>query len=152
MALLDAVKIDYYGTLSPVNQVANIAAPDSRLLTVKPWDKSMLKVIEKSILESNLGLTPVIDGDIVRIPIPPLTEERRREFAKQVRQRGEDSKISVRNARRDANEMIKEGVKDKALSEDDEKRGLKMTQEATDQAISEIDKLLEHKESEIMVV
>ena len=152
VSLLDGVKIDYYGTFSPIAQVASIACPDPRSLVVKPWDKAMLKPIEKAIQEANLGLSPQIDSDIVRIPIPALTEERRREFVKQSKQRGEDAKVAVRNARRDANEMFKDAVKEKSLSEDDEKKGLKTTQELTDQAISDIDKLLAHKEAEIMVV
>src|SRR3989338_1401276 len=121
-------------------------------LVVKPWDKGMLKPIEKAIQEANLGLMPQIDSDIIRVPIPSLTEERRREFVKQAKQRGEDAKIAVRNARRDANELLKEAVKEKSLSEDDEKKGLKTTQEFTDQTIGDIDKLLAHKEAEIMLV
>lgn len=152
VSLLDGVKIDFYGAFSPINQVASVACPDPRCLVVKPWDKAMLKPIEKAIGEANLGLVPMIDSDIVRVPIPSLTEERRKEFVKQARQRGEDAKIAVRNARRDANEMFKDAVKEKSLSEDDEKRGLKITQDLTDQAISDIDKLLSHKEAEIMVV
>lgn len=151
-SLLDGVRIDYYGTPSPIAQVATVTIPDPRSLMIKPWDKGMLKPIEKAIQESNLGLTPMIDSDVVRVPIPSLTEERRKEFVKQARQRGEDAKIAARNARRDANEMFKEALKDSGMSEDDEKRGLKITQDLTDHTIAEIDKLLQHKEAEIMTV
>lgn len=152
VSLLDGVRVDFYGTLSPINQIATVGCPDSRSLSVKPWDKAMLKPIEKAIQEANLGLMPMIDSDIVRVPVPALTEERRKEFVKQSKQRGEDAKVAVRNARRDANEMFKDALKESSISEDDEKKGLKTTQELTDHAITEIDKLLTHKEAEIMVV
>ncbi len=152
VSLLDGVRVDYYGTLSPVSQVATVLTPDPRMLAVKPWEKAMLKPIEKAILEANLGLVPVIDGDLVRIPMPALTEERRREFVKQAKQKCEDSKIAVRNARRDANEMLKSATKEGSMTEDDEKRALKITQDLTDQTISELDKLLTNKEAEIMTV
>ena len=146
-SLLDGVKIDYYGTMSPLAQVASVLTPDARMLVVKPWEKALLKPIEKAILEANLGLVPIIDADLVRIPMPALTEERRREFVKQARQKCEDAKIAVRNARRDANEMLKSGT-----TEDDEKRALKITQDLTAQTISDLDKLLAQKEVEIMTV
>ncbi|MBH1989172.1 MAG: ribosome recycling factor [Myxococcaceae bacterium] len=152
VSLLEGVRIDYYGSLSPIAQVASISASDSRTLVVRPWDKGMLKPIEKAIQEANLGLVPVTDSEQVRVPIPTLTEERRKEFVKQARQRAEDAKIGVRNARRDANDLFKDAVKRGDLSEDDEKKGLKTTQEITDQSIAEIDKILSHKEAEIMVV
>lgn len=152
VSLLDGVRVDYYGSISPISQVATVGSPDSRSLVVKPWDKAMLKPIEKAIQEANLGLVPMIDSDLVRVPVPALTEERRKEFVKQARTRGEDAKVAVRNARRDANELFKDAVKESGLSEDDEKKGLKTTQELTDHAIAEIDKLLVHKEAEIMVV
>lgn len=152
VSLLDGVRVDFYGALSPISQVASVGSPDPRSLVVKPWDKAMLKPIEKAIQEANLGLVPMIDSDIVRVPVPALTEERRKEFVKQAKQRGEDAKIAVRNARRDANELFKHALKDSSMSEDDEKKGLKTTQELTDHAIAEIDKLLAHKEAEIMVV
>ena len=152
VSLLDGVKVDYYGAVSPLSQVASIGTPDSRTLSVKPWDKNMLKSIEKAIQEANLGLFPVVDSDLVRIPVPPLTEERRKEFVKQARSKCEDAKIAVRNARRDANEMFKSATKDKAISEDDEKRGLKVVQDSTDHTIAELDKLVAHKEVEIMTV
>ncbi|MES2503684.1 MAG: ribosome recycling factor [Myxococcota bacterium] len=152
VSLLDGVRVDYYGTPSPIGQVATVSCPDARSLMVKPWDKGMLKPIEKAISEANLGLNPMVDSDVVRVPVPSLTEERRREFAKQAKQRCEDAKVAVRNARRDANEMFKDAVKESTMSEDDEKRGLKVTQDLTDQTIAEIDKLLQHKEAEIMTV
>jgi ribosome recycling factor len=152
VSLLDSVRVDYYGSISPIGQVANITIPDSRLLVVKPWDKSMTKAIEKAINEANLGLNASTDSDMVRVPVPPLTEERRREFVKQARQRSEDAKIAVRNARRDANEMMKDATKDGSMSEDDEKQGLKQVQDLTDMFTRDIDKLVEHKEAEIMTV
>ncbi len=150
VSLLDTVRVDYYGTPTPLNQVANITVPDARLLMIKPWEKGTLKLIEKAILDANIGVTPTNDGDVIRVAIPPLTEERRREFVKQARGRGEDAKVAVRNVRRDTNEMLKDATKEGSLSEDEEKRSLKTVQDMTDQAISEIDKLLAHKESEIM--
>lgn len=152
VSLLDSVRVDYYGAISPLSQIANITIPDPKMLVVKPWDKSMLKAVEKAILEANLGLNASTDGDIVRVPVPALTEERRREFVKQAKQRAEDAKIAIRNARRDANEMMKDASKDGTISEDDEKQGLKHVQELTDQFIKEVDKLVEHKEAEIMTV
>jgi len=152
VSLLDSVRVDYYGNISPIAQVANVTVPDPKLLVVKPWDKGMTKVIEKAIMEANLGLTASTDGDIVRVPIPPLTEERRREFVKQARTRAEDAKVAVRNARRDANEMMKDATKDGSMSEDDEKQGLKQVQDLTDLFTREVDKLVEHKEAEIMTV
>lgn len=152
VSLLDGVKVDYYGAISPLNQIAQLATPDARMLSVKPWDKGMLKPIEKAIMEANLGLVPVVDGDLVRIPMPPLTEERRREFVKQAKQKCEDAKVAVRNARRDANEMLKSATKEGAISEDEEKRGLKVIQDLTDHTIVDLDKLVAHKEVEIMTV
>ncbi len=152
ISLLDGVRVDYYGTPSPISQVATVTIPDPRSLMIKPWDKGMLKAIEKGIQEANLGLNPVVDSDVVRVPVPALTEERRKEFVKQAKQRGEDAKVAARNARRDANEMLKDALKDSSISEDDEKRGLKVTQDLTDHTITEIDKLLQHKEAEIMTV
>jgi ribosome recycling factor len=151
-SLLDGVKVDYYGTPSAINQIANVATPDSRTLSVKPWDKNMLKPIEKAIQEANLGLNPVVDGDMVRIPVPQLTEERRKEFVKQAKQRCEDAKISARNARRDANELLKEATKEGGITEDEEKRALKVVQDLTDGTIAELEKIVEHKEAEIMTV
>lgn len=152
VSLLDSVKIDYYGTPTPLAQVSNLTIADARTLVVKPWERGLQKVIEKAILEANLGLTASIDGDIVRVPVPSLTEERRREFCKQAKGRAEEAKLAVRNARRDANEMLKIATKDGAISEDDEKRGLKSVQDATDSAITLIDELVAKKEEDIMTV
>jgi ribosome recycling factor len=152
VSLLDPVKVDYYGAMSPLSQISNITIPDPKLLVVKPWDKGMTKAIEKAIMEANLGLNAMTDGDIVRVPVPALTEERRREFVKQAKQRAEDAKIAVRNSRRDANEMLKDATKEGSISEDDEKQGLKQVQDLTDLFIREVDKIVEHKEAEIMTV
>lgn len=152
ISLLDPVRVDYYGTPTPVSQVASVSIPDARMLVIKPWEKPLLKVIEKAIMDANLGITPTNDGDVIRVSMPPLTEERRKEFVKQARARGEEAKVSVRNARRDANEMLKDAKAEGSIAEDEEKRGLKSVQDATDHAISEIDKLLAHKESDIMTV
>ncbi len=151
-SLLESIKIDYYGTPTPLAQVANITTPDPRTLTVKPWEKGLQKIIEKAILEANLGLTAVTEGDLVRIPVPPLTEERRREFCKQAKVRAEEAKLAIRNSRRDANDMLKSSVKDGDISEDDEKRGLKMVQDATDAAVASVDDLCSKKETEIMTL
>lgn len=151
-SLLETIKVDYYGTPTPLSQVANITTPDARTLTVKPWEKGLQKAIEKAILEANLGLTAVTDGDLVRVPVPPLTEERRKEFCKQARSRGEEAKLAIRNSRRDANDMLKAAVKDGDITEDDEKRGLKMVQDATDAAVASIDEFCTKKEAEIMTV
>lgn len=151
-SLIDSVKIDYYGSPTPIAQVANITTPDARTLTVKPWEKGLQKLIEKAILEANLGLTAITDGDMVRVPVPPLTEERRKEFCKQAKARAEEAKLAIRNARRDANDMLKSSVKDGDISEDEEKRGLKMVQDATDAAVSSVDDLCSKKEAEIMTV
>lgn len=151
-SLLDAVKVDYYGSKSPIAQVAAITVSDPRTLMVKPFEKGQQKNIEKAINEANLGLTAVTDGDIVRIPVPALTEERRKEFVKQAKTRAEEAKLAIRNARRDANEMLKASVKEGDISEDEEKRGLKMVQDATDVAVSSVDELCRKKEEEIMTV
>lgn len=151
-ALLDSVRVSYYGSMTPLNQVANVGVADARLLVVKPWEKGILKDVEKAIVEANLGLTPSNDGEIVRVPIPALSEERRREYVKQTKSKGEDAKVAVRNARRDANEMLKSAMKDGEISEDDEKRGLKHVQDLTDAYVKKVDELLAHKEQEIMEV
>ncbi len=151
-SLLESVKIDYYGTMTPIAQVANITTPDPRTLSVKPWEKGLQKLIEKAILEANLGLTAITDGDMVRVPVPALTEERRREFCKQAKARAEEAKLAIRNSRRDANDMLKSSLKDGDISEDEEKRGLKMIQDATDNAVSSVDDLCSKKEAEIMTL
>lgn len=151
-SLLDGMKVDYYGTPTPLAQVAGVTVPEARTLMIKPWEKPMLKLIEKVIMESNLGLTPNNDGECIRINMPALTEERRKEFVKQARQKCEDGRVSVRNIRRDCNEMIKDAKKDSEINEDDEKRGLKMIQDITDKFIADIELLGQHKEEEIMTV
>lgn len=150
--LLDGVKVDYYGTLTPLSQMASIAIPESRLITVQPWDMSAIKEVEKGILKANIGLTPSSDGKIVRISIPPLTEERRKEIAKNAHQTCEDCKIAVRNIRRDANDTLKSLQKDGDISEDENFKGQKQIQEMTDQYISKIDKIYTGKEKEILEV
>ncbi len=150
--LMDHIQVDYYGNPTPLNQVANITLVDSRTIGVQPWEKKMVAVVEKAIRESDLGLNPATSGDLIRVPMPALTEERRKELTKVVRHEGEDAKVAIRNIRRDANESLKKLVKDKAISEDDERRGQDDTQKLTDKYISEIDKLLAQKESEIMTV
>jgi len=150
--LMDHIQVDYYGNPTPLNQVANVTLVDSRTIGVQPWEKKMVAVVEKAIRESDLGLNPATSGDLIRVPMPALTEERRRELTKVVRHEGEETKIAVRNIRRDANENLKRMVKDKAISEDDERRGQDDTQKLTDKFIAEIDKLLTQKEAEIMTV
>lgn len=152
VSLLDSVKLDYYGTPTPLAQVATLTTSDARTIVVKPWERGLQKQIEKAILEANLGLTASTDGDIIRVPVPTLTEERRKEFCKQAKVRAEEAKLAIRNARRDANEMLKSATKDGDISEDDEKRGLKSVQDATDSSIVHVDELLAKKEEEIMTV
>lgn len=152
VSLLDGVKVDYYGTLTPLNQMASIAVPESRLITIQPWDVSAIKEVEKGILKANLGLTPSSDGKIVRISIPPLTEERRKEIAKNAHQTCEDSKVAVRNIRRDANDTLKTLQKDGEISEDDNFKGQKQIQDMTDQYVARIDKIYSGKEKEILEV
>ena len=150
--LMDQIQVDYYGNLTPLSQVANVTLIDGRTIGVQPWEKKLVAVIEKAIRESDLGLNPATSGDLIRVPMPALTEERRRELTKVVRHEGEESKIAIRNIRRDANEALKKMVKDKAISEDDERRGQDDTQKLTDRFVSEIDKMLVQKEAEIMTV
>ena len=150
--LLDGVKVEYYGNMVPLNQVANVGTPDVRLISVQPWEKSMLGEIEKAILKSDLGLTPSNDGNIIRLPIPKLTEERRHELVKLVKKFGEDTKIAVRNVRRDGNDKIKKMEKDSEVTEDDMRRGLDKSQEITDKFIEKVDEIIEIKDKEIMEV
>jgi ribosome recycling factor len=152
VAILDGLRVDYYGTPTPLHQVASVNAPDPRLITIKPWEKSLIPEIEKLIRSSQLGLNPSSDGEIIRLPMPPLTEERRRDLAKVVKKMAEESKVALRNARRDANEMLKEFLKDKDITEDEEKAGLKKVQEATDAAVTKVDELVTKKEKEIMEI
>ncbi len=150
--ILDQVHVDYYGSLLPIGQVANVTLVDARTISVQPWEKGMGAKIEKAIRESDLGLNPASMGDLIRVPMPALTEERRRELTKVVRNAGEDARIAVRNLRRDANEHAKKMLKDKLIGEDDERRSLDEVQKLTDRVISEIDKLVHGKEAEIMAV
>ncbi len=150
--LLDHVMVDYYGTMTPINQVAQIGVADARTLTVQPWEKNMVAIVEKAIRSSDLGLNPATSGMLIRVPLPPLTEERRRELTKVVRHLGEDAKVAVRNLRRDANEHIKKLTKAKEISEDDESRAEKEIQKLTDNFVVEIDKAVADKEKEVMTV
>ncbi len=150
--LLDHVHVDYYGSMVPLSQVANVTVQDARTLGVQPWEKKMVQVIDKAIRESDLGLNPSTSGDLIRIPMPALSEERRRELSKVARNDAEHAKIAVRNLRRDANEQFKKLLKDKAISEDDERRAQDDIQKLTDRFVGEIDKLLTVKEQEIMTV
>jgi ribosome recycling factor len=150
--ILDSVMVDYYGNPTPINQVANLTLVDARTIGVQPFEKKMAAAIEKAIRDSDLGLNPSAQGDMIRVPTPPLTEERRKEMVKLVKSEGEDAKIAVRNIRRDANEGLKKLVKDKAISEDDERRGTDDIQKLTDKAIADIDKMLAEKEKEVLTV
>ena len=150
-SMLGEIKVDYYGAHSPLTQVSSVSAPDARTLMIKPWDKSMLQVIEKAILASNIGLTPMNDGEVIRLNIPMLTEERRKSLVKQVHQIAEHSKVSIRNARRDANEGVKSLQKD-GLGEDEAKKAEHDIQHLTDSYIAKVDKHVEAKEKEIMTV
>ncbi|HXE22777.1 MAG TPA: ribosome recycling factor [Rhodoferax sp.] len=151
-ALLDSLQIDYYGTLMPINQVANVSLLDSRTISIQPWEKGMGAKIEKAIRESDLGLNPSSMGDLIRVPMPLMSEERRKELTKLVRNEGEGAKIAVRNLRRDGNEAIKKLVKDKLVSEDDQKRAEAEIQKVTDRHVAEIDRLVAAKEQDIMAV
>lgn len=151
-ALLDRVQVEYYGTLTPLNQLASISAPEARLLLIQPWDKNSLKEIERAILKSDLGLTPNSDGSVIRLSIPPLTEERRKDLVRLVRKGAEDRRIGIRNVRRDANEVLRELEKDGSISEDQRHRSEADVQELTDKYIERINELLEAKENEIMEV
>ncbi|MEI6547118.1 MAG: ribosome recycling factor [Burkholderiales bacterium] len=150
--LLDHIQVDYYGSMVPISQVANVTLVDARTIGVSPWEKKMASAIDKAIRESDLGLNPSSSGDLIRVPMPPLSEERRKEMAKLVRTEGEDARVAVRNLRRDANSHLKDLLKAKAASEDDERRAQDDVQKLTDRFIVEIDKLLQAKEQEIMTV
>jgi ribosome recycling factor len=151
-ALLDGVKIDYYGTLTQLNKVASVSTPDVHTIAVQPWEKSIISIIEKAVLQANLGLNPINDGTLIRIPIPPLNEERRRELVKLIKKFGEDGKIAVRNVRRDAIEHLKKADKGEHMPEDERKRGEQEAQKLTDKYIKDIDNHLAVKEKEIMEV
>ena len=150
--ILDHVQVEYYGSMVPLSQVANVSVLDARTLSVQPWEKKMAQVVEKAIRESDLGLNPQSMGELIRVPMPPLTEERRRELTKVVKGEGEDAKVAVRNLRRDANEQLKRLVKDKEISEDEERRSQDDVQKLTDRFVAEVDKLVAQKEAEIMTV
>ena len=150
--LLDVVRVEYYGTHMPINQVATIGVPEPRLLTIQPWDKSAISAVEKAILASGLGLTPSNDGTVIRLPIPQLTEERRKDLVRVVHKLAEEGRVSIRNARRDANEMLKEAEKEGEIPEDDSKKAQKHVQDLTDEYIKKVDEVLKRKEAEIMEV
>lgn len=150
--LLDPVHVDYYGSNVPLQQIANVSTPDARLIQVVPWEANLLPAIEKAILAANLGLTPQNDGKVIRVPIPALNEERRKDMVKQVKKVGEDCKIAIRNSRRDGNEKIKKLEKDKVVSQDEAKKLMDRIQKETDSHISNVDKVIETKEREILTV
>jgi len=150
--ILDQVQVDYYGSMVPISQVANVSLLDARTISVQPWEKGMGAKIEKAIRESDLGLNPASQGDLLRVPMPALTEERRRDLTKVVRHAGEEAKVAVRNLRREANDQLKRLVKDKAISEDDERRGQDEVQRLTDRVVAEIDRLVQAKEADVLAV
>lgn len=151
-AMLDKVMVNYYGTPTPINQLANITVPEARLLIIQPWDKSVIPEIEKAIMKSDLGVTPTNDGNVVRIAIPQLTEERRKELVKVAKKRAEDAKVAVRNIRREANDEIKAKEKEKAISEDEAKKAADDIQKLTDKYVKDIDLIFQAKEKDIMEV
>ena len=150
--LLDQVHVEYYGSMVPISQVANVSLLDARTISVQPWDKGMGAKIDKAIRESDLGLNPASQGDLLRVPMPPLSEERRRDLTKVVRHAGEEAKVAVRNLRRDANEHLKKMLKDKQAAEDEERRAQDEVQKMTDRTVAEIDKLVHAKEAEVLAV
>jgi ribosome recycling factor len=150
--ILDHVMVEYYGSMVPITQVANVTLIDSRTIGVQPWEKPMVSKVEKAIRDGGLGLNPANQGDMIRVPMPPLTEERRRDLTKVVRHEGENAKVAVRNLRRDGNQQLKDWVKDKDISEDDERRGQDMIQKLTDKYVAEIDHMLAEKEQELMQI
>jgi len=152
VSLLDDVKVDYYGVPTPLSQVATLSVPEARLITVQPWEKNLIGDIEKAIFKADLGLTPSSDGQLIRLPVPALTEERRREMVKIIKRMSEDAKISVRNARRDANETLKMLEKEKEITEDELKRGEKDVQQLTDEFVGMIDSVVQAKEKEVMEI
>jgi ribosome recycling factor len=152
VGILDHVHVDYYGTPTQISQVANLTLLDARTIGVQPWEKKLVGAIEKAIRDSDLGLNPSTQGDLIRVPTPPLTEERRKEIVKVVKGEGEDAKVAIRNIRRDANEALKKLLKDKACSEDDERRAQDDVQKLTDKFVAEVDKLITEKEKELLTV
>lgn len=151
-AMLEKVMVDYYGQPTPINQLANITVPEARLLVIQPWDKSSIPDIEKAIMKSDVGITPSNDGNVIRIAIPQLTEERRKDLVKVVKKKAEEARVAIRNIRRDANEMIKASEKDKLISEDEAKKGMDDVQKLTDKFIKDVDMVLQAKEKDIMEV
>ena len=150
--MLDGVKVDYYGTATPLNQIATLSVPEARMIIAKPWEKNMIPVIEKAIRDANLGFNPMSDKDMVRVPVPPLTEERRREIVKQVKHKGEEFKVAIRNERRDANELVDEAKKDGDCSEDDAKKAHEKVQKETDEGVKQVDVIVAAKEKDVMQV
>ena len=150
--LLDHIQVDYYGSMMPINQVANVTLADARTIAVQPWEKKMVQVVEKAIRDSDLGLNPATSGDLIRVPMPPLTEDRRKELIKVVRHEAENARIAVRNIRRDTNEHLKKLLKDHEVSEDDERHAQVDVQKLTDRYITEIDKVLQGKEADLLAV
>jgi len=151
-ALLNKIKVDYYGTPTPINQVANVSVPEPRIMIIQPWEKNMVKVIEKAIMTSDLGINPNSDGSVIRLNLPQLTEERRKELVKVVHKKGEESRIAVRNIRRDFNDSVKKMEKGKTVTEDAAEEAMENSQKLTDKFMKEIDKVLAHKEKEVMEV
>ncbi len=152
LILLEDIRVDYYGTPTPINQVAALAVPEPRLITIQPWEKTLIGEIERAILKADLGLNPTSDGQLIRLVFPPLTEERRKEMVKQVKRMGEDAKIVVRNVRREANDALKKLEKGKEISEDDLKRGEKEIQDMTDDYVARVDQVIVEKEKDLMEV
>lgn len=152
LSLLDDIKVDYYGTPTPLNQVGSMAVPEPRMITIQPWEKNLIGEIEKAILKADLGLNPSSDGQVIRIVFPPLTEERRREMVKQVKRMGEDAKVGIRSVRREANDTLKKLEKDKDITEDEQKRGEKEIQDLTDDYVARVDKVIEEKEKDLMEI
>ncbi|MEY3651304.1 MAG: ribosome releasing factor [Pseudomonadota bacterium] len=150
--LLDHVMVDYYGSMTSVNQVANVTLGDARTINVQPYEKNMIGPVEKAIRDADLGLNPATNGDLIRVPMPMLTEERRKDLIKVVRTEGENAKVAIRNIRRDANDALKKMIKDKEISEDDERRAQDEVQKLTDKNVAEIDKMLQVKEADLMAV
>jgi ribosome recycling factor len=150
--LLDHIQVDYYGSPMPINQVANVTLADARTITVQPWEKKMVQVVEKAIRDSDLGLNPATSGEVIRVPMPALTEERRKELIKVVRHEAENARVAVRNIRRDANDHLKKLLKDHAVAEDDERHAQSDVQKLTDRFIAEIDKVLAAKETDLMAI
>jgi len=151
-SILDRVRVDYYGTQTPISQMANVGVPDASLLTVKPWEKSQVQAIDKAIRESGLGLNPQVDGELIRIPIPPLTEERRKEMVKLTKKHGEEAKIAIRQHRREAMDMLQDATKEGEISEDDGERAKKKVEEEVADHVKQVDKIVAEREAQIMEV